>query len=227
MKKFITILLTLALTFSLAACGGEKEKGSDTSDTGTSTQTENFSSESTETTTHENAETASTEDTTVTEDGSIAAKGETCTVIVPNPETFIDGYEIADAGCNDSTAVQNVYVKLCKEDPLIEINVSVEQLAISGVETQDAKGYADYCNSRDLGPYEPVDIAGYSGYLKAKFSDSTKVAKNWYMIDYPLSDGTSMVVNLYVGQKYADDTSAVTPIAEAFLKNIEVTSNND
>ena len=87
MKKFITILLTLALTFSLAACGGEKEKGSDTSDTGTSTQTENFSSESTETTTHENAETASTEDTTVTEDGSIAAKGETCTVIVPNPET--------------------------------------------------------------------------------------------------------------------------------------------
>lgn len=227
MKKFITILLTLALTVSLAACGAEKGKDADASDTGATTQTENTASESTETTTPENAETASTEDTTVTENGSIAAKGETCTITVPKPETFIEGYEIVDAGCNDTTTIQNVYVKLYKEDPMIEINVSVEQLTISGTETQDAQGYADYCNSRNLGPYEPVDIAGYSGYLKAKFSDSTKVADNWYMIDYPLSDGTSMVVNLYVGQKYADDTSAVTPIAEAFLKNIEVASNND
>lgn len=226
MKKFIVILLTLGLTVSLAACGGEKGKGTDTSDTGTPTQTENPSSENTETTTPENTETTSPENTTAPENGPIAAKGETCTVIVPNPETFIDGYEIVDAGCNDSTAFQNVYVKLYKEDPMIEINVSVEQLTISGAETQDAKGYADYYNSRDLGPYEPVDIAGYSGYLKAKFSDSTKVADNWYIIDYPLSDGISMVISLYVGQKYADDTSAVTPIAEAFLKNIEVTSNN-
>lgn len=227
MKKFIVILLTLGLTVSLAACGGEKGKDTDTSDNGTPIQAENSSSKSTVTTTPESAETTTHESTTAPEDGSIAAKGETCTVIVPNPETFIGGYEIVDAGCNDATTFQNVYVKLYKEDPLIEINVSVEQLTISGTETQDAQGYADYYNSRNLGPYEPVDIAGYSGYLKAKFSDSTKVADNWYMIDYPLSDGTSMVVNLYVGQKYADDTSAVTPIAEAFLNNIEVTSNND
>lgn len=210
MKKFIILLLTLALMVSLAACGGEKGKGTDASDTKDTVQTE----------------TSSPENTTAPEKGPIAAKGETCTVTVPKLETFIEGYEIVDAGCNDSTAVQLVYVKLCKEDPLIEINVSVKQVTISGAETQDAKGYADYYNSRDLGPYEPVDIAGYSGYLKAKFSDSTKVADNWYIIDYPLSDGTSMVVDLYVGQKYADDTSAVTPIAEAFLKNIAVAPNN-
>ena len=227
MKKFITILLTLALTVSLVACGDEKGKGTDTSDTGTSTQAENFSSESTVTTTPESVETTTPESTTAPENGSIAAKGETCTITVPKPETFIEGYEIVDAGCNDSTAVQLVYVKLCKEDPLIEINVSVKQVTVSGAETQDAQGYADYYNSRNLGPYEPVDIAGYSGYLKAKFSDSTKVADNWYIIDYPLSDGTNMVVDLYVGQKYADYKSAITPIAEAFLNNIEVTSNND
>lgn len=211
MKKYILILLTLALTVSLAACSGEKGKDTDTSDTGTSAQTEKDSSE----------------DTTAPEKDSIEAKGLTCTVTVPKPETFIDGYEIIDAGCNDSTAVQNVYVKLYKEEPLIEINVSVNQLTLSGAETQDAKGYAEYCNAKDLGPYEPVEIAGYSGYLRSEFSDSTKVADNWYMIDYPLSDGSSMVVSLYVGQKYADDTSAVTPIAEAFLKNIEVAPNND
>lgn len=210
MKKIIILLLTLALTVSLAACGGEKGKDTDASDTKDTVQTE----------------TTSPENTTAPEKGPIAAKGETCTVTVPKLETFIEGYEIVDAGCNDSTAVQLVYVKLCKEDPRIEINVSVKQVTISGAETQDAKGYADYYNSRDLGPYEPVDIAGYSGYLKAKFSDSTKVADNWYIIDYPLSDGTSMVVDLYVGQKYADDTSAVTPIAEAFLKNIAVAPNN-
>ena len=226
MKKFIIVLLTLALAVSLAACGGEKGTDTDTPDTGTPTQTENPPSENTETTVPESTETVTPESTAVPENGPIAAKGMTCTVTVPKPETFIDGYEIVNAGCNDSTAIQNVYVKLYKEDPLIEINVSVAQMTISGTETQDAKGYADYCNSRNLGPYEPVDIAGYSGYLKAKFSDSTKVADNWYIIDYPLSDGTSMVIDLYVGQKYADDTSAITPVAEAFLKNIEVTLND-
>lgn len=35
-----------------------------------------------------------------------------------------------------------------------------------------------------------------------------------------------ITLDLYVGQKYADDTSAVEPIVEAFLKNIEVTPNN-
>ena len=210
MKKFIILLLTLALTVSLAACGGEKGKDTDASDTKDTVQTE----------------TTSPENTTAPEKGPIAAKGETCTVTVPKLETFIDGYEIVDAGCNDSTAIQNVYVKLYKEDPRIEINVSIEQLTIGSAETQDAKGYAEYCNGKNLGPYEPVEIAGYSGYLKAKFSDSTKVADNWYILDYPLSDGTSMVVSLYVGQKYADDTSAITPIAEAFLKNIEVVPND-
>ena len=210
MKKFTIILITLALTFSLAACGGEKEKNTDTSNTETTAQTENPSSEN----------------NTAPEKNSIAAKGETCTITVPNPETFIDGYEITDAGCNDSTAVQNVYVKLSKEDPMTEISVSIQQMTMSSAETQDAKGYAEYCNGKNLGPYEPVEIAGYKGYLKAKFSDSTKVSDNWYMFDYPLSDGTSMVVYLYVGQKYADDTSAVAPIAETFLKNIEVAPNN-
>ena len=226
MKKFIIILLALALAVSLAACGGEKGKSTDTSDAGTPTQTENPSSENAETPAPESTETPAPESTAAPGNGSIAAKGETCTVIVPKPETFIEGYEIVDAGCNDSTAFHNVYVKLYKEDPMIEINVRVEQLTISRTETQDAKGYADYYNSRNFGPYDPVDIAGYSGYLNAEFSDSTKVADNWYILDYPLSDGTSMVVSLYVGQKYADDTSAITPIAEAFLKNIEVVPND-
>ena len=227
MRKFIIILLTLALAVSLVACGGEKGKDTDISDTVTPTQTENSSSENTEATTPENTETVAPENTAAPENGPIAAKGETCTITVPKLETFIDGYEIVTAGCNDSTAIQTAYVKLYKEEPLIEINVSVEQLTISSAETEDAKGYADYCNSRNIGPYEPVDIAGYFGYLKSKFSDSSKVADNWYIIDYPLSDGTSMVISLYVGQKYADDTSAMTPIAEAFLKNIEVAPNND
>ena len=209
MKKFTIILITLALTVSLAACDGEKEKNADTSNTKTEAQTEK----------------TSPENTSAPEKGDIAAKGATCTITVPKPETFIDGYEITDYGCNDSTSTHNAYVKLYKEDPKIEINVSIEQLTISSAETQDAKGYAEYCNSRNLGPYEPVEIAGYQGYLRAKFSDSTKVSDNWYIFDYPLSDGTSMVVNLYVGQKYADDTSAVAPIAEAFLKNIEVAPN--
>ena len=216
MKKFTIILITLALTVSLASCGGEKEKNVDTSNTKTEAQTEKKTDEGTP---------EQTENKEVSEKGDIAAKGATCTITVPKPETFIDGYEITDSGCNDSTATQNVYVKLYKEEPKTEINVSIEQLTLSSVETQDAKGYAEYCNSKNLGPYEPVEIAGYSGYLKTKFSDSTKVSKNWYIIDYPLSDGTSIVINLYVGQKYADDTSAVAPIAEAFLKNIEVAPN--
>lgn len=226
MKRFTVILLVLVLTVSLAACGSEKGKDADTSDVGAS-KTESPSPENTGSPSSDGTETASPESTAAPEDGPFAAKGLTCTVTVPKPETFIDGYEITNAGCNDSTAVQNVYVKLSKEDPLIEINVSVSQLMINTAETQDAKGYAEYCNSKDMGPYEPVEIAGYSGYLRADFSDSSKIADNWYIIDYPLSDGTAMVVSLYVGQKYADDTSAMAPIAEAFLKNIEVAPNND
>ena len=217
MKKFTIILITLALTVSLAACGGGKEENADTSNTKTETQTEKKTDEGTP---------KQQENKEAPEKGDIAAKGATCTITVPKPETFIDGYEITDAGCNDSTAIQNAYVKLSKKEPMIEINVSISQLTISGTTTQDAKGYAEYCNEKNLGPYEPVEIAGYQGYLKAKFSNSTKVSDNWYILDYPLPDGTSMVVNLYVGQKYADDTSAVAPIAEAFLKNIEVAPNN-
>lgn len=216
MKKFTIILITLALAVSLASCGGEKEKNTDKPNTKTEAQTEKKTDEGTP---------KQQENKEAPEKGDIAAKGATCTITVPKPETFIDGYEITDAGCNDSTATQNVYVKLYKEEPKTEINVSIEQLTISSAETQDAKGYAEYCNSKNLGPYEPVEIAGYSGYLKTKFSDSTKVSDNWYIIDYPLSDGTSIVINLHVGQKYADDTSAVAPIAEAFLKNIEVAPN--
>lgn len=207
MKRFAAAFLTLLLVFSLVACGGE-EKAPDPSPKNTSQPTNT-------------PDDGKTEEPEVT----LSAKGMTCTVTVPELETFIDGYEIVTAGCNDSTAVQTVYAKLYREDPMIEINVSVEQLTISGAESQDAKGYAEYYNSRDFGPYEPIEIAGYSGYLKAVFSDSSKVADNWYIIDYPLSDGTSMVVSLYVGQKYADDTSAMAPIAEAFLKNIEVAPN--
>lgn len=217
MKKFTIILITLALTVSLAACGGGKEENADTSNTKTETQTEKKTDEGTP---------KQQENKEAPEKGDIAAKGATCTITVPKPETFIDGYEITDAGCNDSTAIQNAYVKLSKKEPMIEINVSISQLTISGTTTQDAKGYAEYCNEKNLGPYEPVEIAGYQGYLKAKFSNSTKLSDNWYILDYPLPDGTSMVVNLYVGQKYADDTSAVAPIAEAFLKNIEVAPNN-
>ena len=209
MKKLTLTLIALALTASLSACGGEKEKNTDTSNTETTAQTENTSPENTPT----------------SEKGDISAKGNTCTITVPKPETFIDGYEITDAGCNDSKAVQNAYVKLSKKEPMIEINVSISQLTISGTTTQDAKGYAEYCNEKNLGPYEPVEIAGYQGYLKAKFSNSTKVSDNWYILDYPLPDGTSMVVDLYVGQKYADDTSAIAPIAETFLKNIKVALN--
>lgn len=217
MKKFTIILITLALTVSLAACGGGKEENADTSNTKTETQTEKKTDEGTP---------KQQENKEAPEKGDIAAKGATCTITVPKPETFIDGYEITDAGCNDSTAIQNVYVKLSKEEPMTDISVSVEQLTLSSAETQDAKGYAEYCNNKNLGPYEPVEIAGYTGYLKAKFSDSTKVSDNWYILDYPLSDGTSIVINLYVGQKYADDTSAIAPIAKTFLKNIEVAPNN-
>lgn len=218
MKKFTMILITLALTASLAACGGEKKTNTDTENTNTSAQTEKSASESTEA--------PSSENDTASEKGPITAKGETCTITVPKLETFIDGYEIIDSGCNDSKAVQNAYVKLGKKDPMIEISVSIQQMTLSSAETQDAKGYAEYCNSKNIGPYEPVEIAGYQGYLKEKFSESSKISDNWYILDYPLSDGTSVVVELYVGQKYADDTSAVAPIAEAFLKNIEVALNN-
>lgn len=217
MKKFTIILITLALTVSLAACGGGKEKNADTSNTKTETQTEKKTDEGTP---------KQQENKEAPEKGDIAAKGATCTITVPKPETFIDGYKITDAGCNDSKAVQIAYVKLSKEDPMIDISVSIKQLTVSSAETQDAKGYAEYCNNKNLGPYEPVEIAGYQGYLKAKFSNSTKLSDNWYILDYPLPDGTSMVIDLYVGQKYADNTSAVAPIAEAFLKNIEVAPNN-
>ena len=219
MKKWVLIFLASAMVLSLAACGGEKEKNDDASGVVTSAQADDSSSES--------PETSSPESTDAPQDGPIAAKGETFTVTVPKLETFIDGYEIVDAGCNDAGAFENIYVKLYKEEPKIEISVSIEQLTISGTDTQDAKGYGEYYNSKNLGPYEPVEIAGYSGYLRAKFSDTTKISDNWYIIDYPLADGTAMVVSLYVGQKYADDTSAVTPIAETFLKNIEVAPNKD
>lgn len=214
MKKFaailMAILMTLSLVLSLTACGGDKEKTPETSNADSTAQSAD----------------AETEGTTAPAEVSLAAKGKTCTITVPKLKTFIDGYEIVNAGCNDSTAIQNIYVKLYKEDPMIEINVSIQQLTVSNTKTQDAKGYAEYYNGKNLGPYEPVEIAGYSGYLKTKSSDSTKVSDNWYIIDFPLSDGTSIVIDLYVGQKYADDTSAMAPIAEAFLKNIEVAPNN-
>ena len=213
MKKLAIALMALTLALSLAACGEEKEKNTDTPDNELTAQEGNTDNQGEETPDEP-------------EEVSLSAKGESCTITVPKLDTFIDGYEIKDAGCNDSTAIQNLYIKLYREDPKVEISVSISQLTLSSAETQDAKGYAGYCNSKNLGPYEPVEIAGYTGYLKAKFSDSTKVSDNWYMIDYPLSDGTSMVLDLYVGQKYADDTSAATQIAEAFLKNIEVAANN-
>lgn len=215
MKKLAIALMALTLALSLAACGDEKEKNTDTPDNELTAQEGNTDTDNQGEETQDEPEEA-----------SLSAKGENCTITVPKLDTFIDGYEITDAGCNDSKAIQRLYVKLYREDPKVEINVGITQLTLSSAETQDAKGYAEYCNSKNLGPYEPVEIAGHTGYLKAKFSDSTKVSDNWYMIDYPLSDGTSMVLELYVGQKYADDTSAATQIAEAFLKNIEVAANN-
>lgn len=209
MKKFLAILMVLSLFLSLAACGGNGDKTPETTAPA-----------------QESTEAPAVESTAAPENGPITAKGQTCTITIPAPATFVEGYEITDSGCNALTAVQKIYAKLSKEDPKIEINVTIEQVVVSGAETQDSKGYAEYYNSKKLGTYEPVEIGGYKGYLKAKASETNKTADNWYIIDYPMSDGTSMVLSLYVGQKYADDTSAMAPVAETFLKNVQVAPIN-
>ena len=110
--------------------------------------------------------------------------------------------------------------------------IIVEQGKIVEVcaETQDAKGYAEYYNEKSkIYEYKPVEIAGFSGYLAKNFLKTGISTENYYIIDYidyPLSDGSSVVVSLWVTQKYNEDTKDMAPVAEAFLKNIQVAPIN-
>lgn len=212
MKKFAVILMTLSLALSLTACGGDKEKTPETTKADSTTQ----------------SKVTTTESTTAPTEVSLVAKGEDCTITVPKLETFFNGYEGATVKYNNPSPNRTVYVNLYKDDPKLEVNVSVTQLAISSAATQDAKGYADYYNSisKKL-HYDPVEVAGFSGYLATDFLSSTKTTDNVYMFDYPLPDGSSVVINLWVTQRFDENTSEMKSIAEAFLKNIKVTPNND
>lgn len=204
MKKFAAILMALTLALSLSACGGDKEKTPDTS-----------SAETTAAPTE-----ATTESTTAPAEVSLVAKGSTCTITVPKVETFFDGYKGSTVKYNNPSPNMTVYVNFYRDDPKLEVNVSITQIKLSSVKDQSAKGYADYYNKTSkMYHYEPVEIAGFSGYLATTKKSSTD---NNYLIDYPLSDGSSVVINLHVAQKYLDDTSEMVSVAEAFLKNIKV-----
>ena len=211
MKKLAAILMALALTLSLAACGGEKEKTPETTSASAAIATE--------------ATEAETEGTTAAPEVSLVAIGDNCTVTVPKLETFFDGYKGARVDYKNPSPNTTVYVNLYRDDPKLEVNVSVGQLALSSAQEQSAKGYADYYNEiSKMYHYDPIEIAGFSGYIATKKSSGS--TDNNYFIDYTLSDGSSVVITLHVAQKYADDTSEMASIAEAFLKNIVVAPVN-
>ena len=204
MKKFAAILMALTMALSLTACGGDKEKTPDTSSAETTTAPTEITTES----------------TTAPAEVSLVAKGKTCTITVPKVETFFDGYKGSTVKYNNPSPNMTVYVNFYRDDPKLEVNVSVTQIALSSVKDQSAKGYAEYYNKTSkMYHYDSVEIAGFSGYLATSKSSSTD---NNYFIDYPLSDGSSVVINLHVAQKYLDDTSEMVSVAEAFLKNIKV-----
>lgn len=233
MKKLAVILMALVLSASLTACGGKKPDPADTPDVKNVSQeennTENENSDDAENTDAENENPDGTDSTDTAEEPeevSLVAVGKTCTITVPKLETFFDGYKGATVKYNNPANTQ-VFVNLYRDDPALEVNVSVAELTISSLETKTAESYAEYYNEKSkIYHYDPVEIAGFSGYIASRGSESTKLFENVYIIDYPLSDGTSAAIILSVTQKYADDTSEIVPIAEAFLKNIEVTANN-
>lgn len=212
MKKLLAALMILAVAFSLAACGGDGDKEPEAS----SSAPENT--------------VQAAEAPVVTEaptEVSMVATGNSCTITVPKLETFFNGYQGTTVKYNNPEPHMTVYVNLYGEDSNLEVNISVTQVYIHSAETQDAKGYAEYYNSTSKSlKYEPVEIAGYSGYLAEKFIKSSLTTDRSYMIDYPLSDGTSVVISLWVTQKYNEDTKDMTPVAEAFLKNIQVAPIN-
>ena len=204
MKKLAAILMALTLALSLSACGGDKEKTPDASNAETTTAPTEITTES----------------TTAPAEVSLVAKGSTCTITVPKVETFFDGYKGSTVKYNNPSPNMTVYVNFYRDDPKLEVNVSVTQIKLSSVKDQSAKGYAEYYNGTSkMYHYEPVEIAGFSGYLATSKKSSTD---NNYFIDYPLSDGSSVVINLHVSQKYLDDTSEMVSVAEAFFKNIKV-----
>ena len=204
MKKLTAILMALTFALSLSACGGDKEKTPDASNAETTVAPTEIT----------------TEVTTAPAEVSLVTKGSTCTITVPKVETFFDGYKGSTVKYNNPSTNKTIYVNFYRDNPNLEVNVSVTQIKLSSVKDQSAKGYADYYNKiSKMYHYESVEIAGFSGYLATSKSSSTD---NNYLIDYPLSDGSSVVINLHVAQKYADDTSEMVSVAEAFIKNIKV-----
>lgn len=220
MKKFTVVIMTLALALSIAACGGEKGKTND----------EPISSDNAPVSTDDASKPTETaaESPEATEEVSLTAKCDDCTITVPKLETFFDGYKGARVEYKNPSPNLTVYVNLYKDNPNLEVNVSVTQVRIGSLKTHDSKSYAEYYNAVSKKyHYEPVEIAGFTGYLATSSVSGSNTTENNYLIDYPLSDGSSVVLNLYVNQRYDEDTSEMIPIAEAFLKNIEVAPNKE
>lgn len=233
MKKNIAILLVLMLSLSLFACGKDGDDTKTTTGADTTAAQSDDSTKADET----KADETKADETTVKEvetteaeaatEVSLVATCSNCTITVPKLETFFDGYKGTTVKYNNPEPHLMVYVNLYGEDSNLEVNASVTQLSLSSVATQDAKGYAEYYNSTSkMYVYNPVEIAGFSGYLAEKSVKGTLSTTNVYLIDYPLSDGTSVVIRLNVAQKNSEDTKEMTALAEAILKNIQVAPLN-
>lgn len=207
MKRFSAIMASLLLVALLTACGGDPNTASTASTAEKPTSSANSSATQSEV--------------------SLVAIGRDCTITVPKLETFFNGYAGATVKYNNPEPNRAVYVNLYKDNPNLEVNVSVEQLTLTSAETQDAKGYAEYYNSRSKKMhYDPVELAGYSGYLATDFLSGSITTDHYYLFDYPLSNGSSIVLKLWVTQRYDENTAEMKPIAEAFLKNIKVAPKN-
>lgn len=208
MKKLTALLLALAMIFCAASCSsGDDNKDAEPTD-----------AVSTEPTAEPSAE--PTPDPAAAEEATVSTN--LADITITAIDKYFTGYGEATyaVGVNDNT----VYATVIRDDPRLELSISIMAIDASSETPADASGVAAYYNNSKH-EFKKVPLGSYNAYIEHDEFSNNNGVQDFGFVDYPTENG-NVVLQIFCKQMYQEDKSMMNEFETAVLDNLKVVAKN-